>query len=104
MVSIKSGAWTATVAVERVGMVAASRVTVTIFCPRAVGGEKIVRTFMVGDALRTEKFDSISTIEDWLKRFSGSAGLKWGVIYSVIDQMTEIVGDFEILDVMEVDV
>ncbi len=104
MKKVRSGAWSALVSAERVGIRAATKVEITIFRPRFVGGERIVKTFMVGDALRTEKFESIKDIEDWLKRQSGSAGLKWGVIYSVIDQVTELVGDFEVRDVVEVDV
>ncbi len=104
MVMIKSNAWRALAKVERRGLLAASVVTITIFRPRFVGGEKIEKVFMIGDALRTEKFESIKDLEDWLKKQSGSSGLKWGILYYVIDKITEVVGDFEIRDVMEVGV
>ncbi len=95
---VKSGgAWGAMVVVySSENLQAALDVSIDIWCKeKRVAG----RNFKIGDALRTEKFERVGDVEVWLSEHSGSASLKWGVLWSVIDQLTEAnwkFGDFQI--------
>ncbi len=95
---VKSGAWTALVSISaKNGLCSALHVSIDVECrSRRVAG----RDFWIGEALRTEKFEAIADIEKWLSQNIGSAGLKWGIIWSVVDQVTEgdnrKFGDFQI--------